>query len=226
MNATTINVTLIEDNPEYSEVIKLALQSQPGIRLTDQFGTAEMALRGLSNATLSAMPHLIILDIRLPGISGLDALPELIKAAPHAKILMLTQSNQEEDVINAIAHGAAGYLLKSATLEQLVDGIKTVVSGGAPIDPGVARYILDSLRDAKSEPAPPDSGERRLSKRELQILTLIAEGCVKKEIASRLEISYTTVDTHVGRIYSKLNVTNAPSAVNKAHRLQLFKPEE
>lgn len=219
----TINVMLVEDNAEYRDVVKLALEGVEDIELVSQFGTAEIAIRTLNESSSEAtQPELILLDLRLPGLDGLSAIPLFRKSAPAAKIVILTQSNQEKDVLRAISAGASGYLLKSLTLEQLVSGIRTVSDGGATLDSGVAKFILSTLQ----EKLPPNERDGLLSARELQVLTLLAEGLVKKQIAKELEIGYSTVDTHVGRIYIKLGVTNAPSAVNKAHRLKLFTDQD
>jgi len=216
-----IQVSLVEDNPEYRDVVKLALESATDIELVSQFGTAEIALRTFAQDDV-IKPQLILLDVRLPGMDGLDAIPGFRECLPETKIIVLTQSNQEKDVLKAISAGAAGYLMKSATLEELTEGIRIVAAGGATLDSGVAKFILDTLQTN----LPKDQQEKVLSAREMQVLTLLAQGLVKKEIAKQLEIGYSTVDTHVGRIYAKLNVSNAPSAVNKAHRLNLFPPDE
>jgi DNA-binding NarL/FixJ family response regulator len=121
-------------------------------------------------------------------------------------------------VLRAITLGAAGYLLKSAALHEITDGIRDVINGGVPLDKGVARFLLRKLQTKPSEP----NSSQLLSERELEVLELLAEGLVKKEIASQLNIRYSTVDTYVARIYEKLNVTNAASAVDRAHRLGIF----
>lgn len=216
-----IQVSLVEDNPEYREVVKLSLESAPDIELHSMFGTAEIAVRTFSEGDAS-QPDLILLDIRLPGIDGIDAILEFRRCMPETKIVVLTQSDNEMDVLKAISNGASGYLLKSATLEELTEGIRAVAAGGATLDAGVAKFILQTLKTS----LPAQQGEKLLSAREMQVLTLLAEGLVKKEIAQQLEIGYSTVDTHVSRIYDKLNVSNAPSAVNKAHRLNLFPPND
>lgn len=217
----SIQVSLIEDNPEYREVVKLSLESAPDVKLHSQFGTAEIALRTLSEEDTDP-PDLILLDIRLPGIDGNDAIPELLECFPETKIVVLTQSDNEIDVLKAISNGAAGYLLKSVTLAELTEGIRAVAAGGATLDSGVAMFILQKLQSS----LPGKRQEKLLSAREMQVLTLLAQGLVKKEIAQQLEIGYSTVDTHVSRIYDKLNVSNAPSAVDKAHRLNLFPPDQ
>ena len=218
-----IRVMLIEDNPDYRSVVKLALSEKDDIELISQFGTSEIAIRSLIEADEKNVPDLILLDIRLPGMDGLDAITEFRQSAPNAKIVILTQSSQEEDVLRAISLGASGYLLKSTTLDELIEGIRTVANGGASLDAGIAKFILNTLKSIQTGGRDDDS--RLLSDRELQILSLLAEGLVKKEIAKKLSISYATVDTHVGRIYQKLDVSNAPSAVNRAHRLRLFPPD-
>lgn len=141
---------------------------------------------------------------------------------PEAKIIVLTQSSRQQDVLRAISLGASGYLLKSATLDEITSGIRTVVAGGATLDADVARFILDSLQTK----LPEGTGEPLLTKRELEILSLLADGLVKKKIARQLNISYTTVDTYIGRIYTKLDVTNAASAVHEAHVRSLLPSEE
>lgn len=217
-----IRVMLVEDNPEYRAVISLALEGEPDIELTSQFGTSEIALRSLQDRSLRKEPDLVLLDLRLPGMDGLDALPFFRSSVPDAKIIVLTQSDHEQDVLRAIVQGASGYLLKSSTLAQITDGIRTVMAGGATLDAGIAKFIMNTLQTR----LPKGTIENVLSERELEILSLLGEGLVKKEIADRLGIGYATVDSHVGHIYEKLDVRNAPSAISKAYRLGLFPPED
>lgn len=216
----SIRVTLIEDNAEYRAIVKLALEQEPDFELISQFGTSEIAVRTLEQSEEN-QPDVILLDLRLPGMDGLDSLRLLNRCAANAKIIVLTQSDQEKDILRAISLGAAGYLLKSATVDQMTESIRTVMRGGAALDPQVAKLVLGSLKDQLSPAI--DNGP--LSQREVEILTLLADGLVKKQIAKKLGIGYTTVDTHVGRIYAKLNVSNAPAAVNKAHKMRLLKPD-
>jgi DNA-binding NarL/FixJ family response regulator len=136
-------------------------------------------------------------------------------------VIILTQSDSEENVLQAIKLGAAGYLLKTASAEDIIEGTRVVMDGGASLDPGVARFILKSLQQR----LPKERSESALTERELEVLKLLAEGLVKKEIADRLDIQYSTVDYHVGKIYERLNVPNAPAAVSKGYRLGLFTPE-
>ncbi|MBT5903990.1 MAG: response regulator transcription factor, partial [Opitutaceae bacterium] len=147
-----------------------------------------------------------------PGMSGLEAISWFKKYLPKVEIIILTQSDKESDVMEAIAEGAGGYLLKSSTVKQIQEAIETVSEGGASLDANVARYILDKLKGVSVK----DKNQRNLSDRESEILNLLSEGLVKKEIADKLEISVSTVAYHVRHIYEKLNVVNAPAAVAKA----------
>ncbi|NDV62067.1 response regulator transcription factor [Puniceicoccales bacterium CK1056] len=214
---SSINVMLIEDNLEYRDVISMALNKTSGIVLVNQYSNAEIAIRRLEEGN-TELPDIILLDLSLPGMNGINAIPHLKQIVPETKIVMLTQSDKEADVLKAIAIGASGYLLKTAALTDIIGSIRSVQQGGATIDPGVARYLLENLKDR----LPEINIEMDLSKRETEILSLLSKGFVKKEIADKLSIGYTTVDTHVRHIYEKLHVSNAPAAVSKAYKLGIF----
>jgi DNA-binding NarL/FixJ family response regulator len=214
---TPIQVMLVEDNKDYREVVNLAIEEEKDIEIMDQYGTSEIALRSLQSMS-APRPEIVLLDLRLPGMSGLDSIRYFREYAPDTKIIILTQSDQEADVLRAILLGASGYLLKSARVKEIVDGIRLVHNGGATLDSSVAKFLLQNLQSR----LPKESLNLGLSERELEILKLLSEGLVKKQIAEKLEIGYSTVDTHVSHIYEKLHVNNAPSAVGKAYRLGLF----
>ncbi|WP_372808694.1 response regulator [Pontiella sp.] len=214
-----IRVMVVEDHPEYREVLEIALRKEPDMEIVGEFGTTERALRSLQDMSTRQVPDIILLDLNLPGMSGIEAIPFFANTIPDARIIILTQSNQEADVLTAMSLGAAGYLLKSSTVAKITDGIRSVMAGGAPIDANVAKYILATLKNTMSEKSDTPS----LSDREMEILTLLAKGLSKKEIADQLGIGVSTVVTHVSRVYEKLNVVNAPSAIDKAHNLGLFR---
>jgi DNA-binding NarL/FixJ family response regulator len=214
-----IKVMLVEDNPSYRKGIACALEEEPDIELISQFGTAEIALRSIQDATGEAVPDLILLDLNLPGMQGLDAIPWIKKYTPDTKILILTQSDNEADVLSAIRQGAIGYLLKSTAVEELTRGIRDVMKGGAAIEPGLARFILQTLQ----KKLPDQAMELGLSDREFEVLTLIGDGLLKKQVADQLGVSQRTVATHLEHIYKKLQVKNAPSAIGKAFRLGIFR---
>ncbi|MDQ8207359.1 response regulator transcription factor [Coraliomargarita sp. SDUM461003] len=212
-----IKIMLVEDNREYRDVIDLAMSREEDLELVSEFVTAEIALRSVQG-NAPKLPDVVLLDLRLPGMSGLEVLPYFTQAMPRAKVIILTQSDSEEDVLKAISLGASGYLLKSSTITEIKDGIRLVVNGGASLDPSVAKFVLKTLQ-AK---LPTEELNAALSGREQEVLVLISEGLMKKEICDRLGIGYATVDTHVRHIYEKLDVKNAPAAVTKAFRLGLF----
>jgi DNA-binding NarL/FixJ family response regulator len=214
-----ISIMLVEDHPEYREVLELSMNKEADLELISQFGTAEHALRSLQDISTRQEPDIILLDLNLPGMNGLEAIPFFYSALPGVKIIILSQSDREADVYRAITLGASGYLLKSSTLMSITENIRSVMDGGAPLDAKVARYILTTLKTQLSKP---EDEAPLLSPREMEVLNLMAEGLAKKEIAESLSISTTTVVTHATHIYEKLNANNAPSAINKAHRLGLF----
>ncbi|WPJ97171.1 response regulator transcription factor [Coraliomargarita algicola] len=215
-------IMLVEDNEEYRNVIQFAIRREEDLEMFSQFGTAEMAINSLGKIRSKLFPQVILLDLRLPGLSGLEAIPHFKEKLPDVKIIVLSQSCAESDVVRAIALGASGYLLKSSTVQQVTEAIRTVVGGGGSIDPSVAQYIIKSLREKPMRTAT----KKLLSDRELQVLELLAEGFQKREIAEKLHISYPTVDAHVRHIYEKLDVNNAPSAVRTAYRMGIFSSDD
>jgi DNA-binding NarL/FixJ family response regulator len=209
---------LIEDSLDYRKTLAMAIAREKDIELTSQFGIAEEALRSLEDMSNGGIPDVILLDLGLPGISGIEAIPLFAKIIPNPRIIVLTQSDREADVVAAISAGASGYLLKGATRQQIFDGIRTVFNGGAMIDQEVALYIVNALR---TRPETIKLG-KQLSQREISVLSLLASGLVQKEISNQLQISSHTVSTYIRRIYEKLNVQNAPAAVAKAYRDGIF----
>jgi DNA-binding NarL/FixJ family response regulator len=212
MKKTTI--MLVEDNPDYREAVSLALEDEAWIEDVRIFGAAEVALRALQVNDNEFSPGIILLDISLPGLSGVEAIQAFQTHCPGVKIIMLTQSDREADVVDAIRRGAAGYLLKSSSMDQLIEGIQSVMEGGAPLDPGVTRHVMHAISGKAGE----DADEFHLAKRELEVLRLLSQGMLKKQIANELKISENTVRAHTKQIYRKLGVNNSPAAIDKAHR--------
>lgn len=213
-----INIMLVEDNPEYRHVINFSLEDDTILQLTSQFGTAEQALSNIQKTPSESLPDVILLDLHLPGISGIDALPEIAKMSPQSKVIVLTQSEKEADVLAAIKYGANGYLLKSASIQEIKSGIHNVMEGGASVDPKMASFILNSCKEVDESP----EESSPLSEREIEILALISHGLARKEIGDKLNISHKTVANHIAHIFEKLNVPNSPAAVSKAYRSGLF----
>ena len=214
-----VKVMVIEDSPKYREVIGLSFGRSEEIEICEQFGTAEGALLFIRKAPREDQPAVILLDLNLPGMSGIDLIPKLKQHAPDAEILILTQSDNEADIFRAITGGATGYLLKSATIQDIRDGIIALAAGEASLDTKVARYILAAMKSNHDS----SSCRTGLSAKEREVLHLLAEGYLQKEIADRLGISVTTVAYHIKHIYEKLNVQNAAAAVAKAYESGFFK---
>jgi len=209
---------IIEDNAAYRESIETAIDFADGIEVAGRSGTAEIVLRSLSQPGVQCQPDIILLDLNLPGMSGFEAIPWIRKYSPDAKIIVLTQSNNLDDVKKAVLLDVSGYLLKSATYEQIIRGIRDVVKGGASLDPKVGSYMLQAIRDN----FPEAQFCNPLSEREEEILGLLAEGLVQKEIADGLEISASTVKSHIKNLLIKLDAPNSAAAVSKAFRMGLF----
>jgi len=216
---TPIKIFLIEDNPEYRKSLDAAFRHDLRIHLIHATGTAERALDLLFDMQSADRPDLILLDLNLPGMSGIHAIPSLLSIAPNTKILVLSQSDKEADVVSAIASGASGYIVKSSSILEITEAIETVMQGGAPLDKKVAKYILKTLQ------AIPHSGKdtHNLTEREMETLSLLAAGLGKKQIGDKLGISEFTVAAYVRSIYTKLEVVNAPAAVNQAYRKGILK---
>ncbi|MEP2777527.1 MAG: response regulator transcription factor [Luteolibacter sp.] len=216
----TIRIAIIEDHPEYREVVAIALAKEPDMELIGTYGSAERALKKLQNQQPEDEPSIILLDLNLPGMSGLEAIPWLQKYVPQSKIIVLSQSDKEAEVLSAIQQGASGYLLKSSQIHQLISSIRSVAGGGATLDPDIANYILKTVQNK-----PPGlEVSKPLTEREMEILVMLSKGSLKKEIADELGISINTVVKHIVHIYEKLEVQNAPAAIDKAYRSGILKP--
>ncbi|MFC5050445.1 response regulator [Rubritalea spongiae] len=219
-----IKIMLVEDNLEYRGVLEFALEMEEGMELCSSYGTAEIALRRLSQSAAIDQPDIVLLDLNLPGMSGLEALPQMLELAPGKQVLVLSNSDQEADVVAAISIGAAGYLLKSSTIDSILGGIRSIAAGGTLLDSAVAQYIVSQIKP-KTSPSYENGTDEVLSDREIEVLRLLGDGMLKKEIGDRLQISYYTVDAHVRNIYRKMRVRNAAEAISKAYEIRLFSLE-
>jgi DNA-binding NarL/FixJ family response regulator len=207
--STRAVVWLIEDHADSRRVLARVLNRAPSMQCPCAFPSCEEALAALAS---NPAPDVILLDVGLPGMSGIEGIRHLKALAPAAQIIMLTVFDDQEKIFNAICAGASGYLLKNADEDAIASAVEEVLRGGAPINPRVARLVLNMFA---SREAPPRA-DYGLSAREREVLELVVKGMVKKEVAERLGLSYHTVDNHLRSIYAKLHVHTRGGAVAKA----------
>lgn len=208
------NVWLIEDNAVLRRTVARAIRSIPGFDCGASFERCEEALSTLQAAD-QPRPDIILLDVGLPGMSGLDGISQLRERAPQAQVVILTVFDDDEKIYRAICAGASGYLLKGASMDDLTSALDQVVRGGSPMTPSIARRVLEMF----SKLAPRKETEAStLSPRERQIIEGMAAGLTNKQIASRLGLSAHTTDSYTRSIYEKLHVNSRSGAVAKAMR--------
>jgi DNA-binding NarL/FixJ family response regulator len=210
-----VDTIIIEDNELLRDSLKEAINKSSSIKCKNTFGSGEAALDYIGKEEL--VPEIILLDIGLPGMSGIELIPELKKLSPSSKIIIITVHDDDENVFNAICAGASGYLLKDLSAEQIVGSINEVMSGGAPMNSHIAKKVLSMFRDQNVK-----SDGYSLSEREKEILSLLVEGLSKKHIAEKIFLSHHTVDSHLRNIYAKLEVHSRSSAISKAIRENLL----
>jgi DNA-binding NarL/FixJ family response regulator len=212
--APPISVWLIEDNHTFRNTVVRVLDKVPTLECPRQFSNSEDALRALAEG---AVVDVILLDVELPGLNGIEAVQRIKSISPATRVVMLTVFDDHDKVFKAICAGASGYLLKTSPMDRIIESIREVHGGGAPMTPRVARSVLDMF--ARLSAPHHDYG---LTAREQEILELMTQGLIKKEIADRLSLSYHTIDTHLRNIYTKLHVHTRTGAVSKALKERLF----
>lgn len=212
-----IQVWLVEDNALFSMGVQRVVDSLDGMACAGCFTSVEQAFAGLDAAP---PPDVILLDVQLPGLDGIAALATFKQRVPNARVIILTVFDDAEKIFRAVCAGASGYILKSSGMDQIGEAIRQVMEGGAAMTPEVARKVLDAFAAIESARAIAD--DYRLTERERDILRLLADGLVKKEIAMALGISFHTVSTHMQRVYDKLHVSTNTGAVAKALRERLI----
>lgn len=206
----SIQVWLIEDHKTYGERLAKALNRVEGMACDRRFTACEDAFAALAS---ESPPNVLLLDVGLPGVSGIDGIARLRQLAPNAAIVILTVFEEDDKIFRAICAGAAGYLLKTSSAEDIAAAIRSAAAGGSPINPTIARRVLEMFSKANAAPQQKDYG---LTPREQEILQLLVDGKTIKEAAASLGISYYTADEYIRSVYVKLQVRSRGSAIAKA----------
>lgn len=217
MNGTDLIETwLVEDHDAFRRSLTRLCTPQRGLAPASAFATAESMLAALAKA--NSKPQVLLLDLGLPGRSGLEVIAEVHQHAPDCRVVILTVFEDEAKISQAISAGACGYLLKTATPDEIAEAVLEASHGGSPMSPHVASSIVKIFARLTK---PAATSQITLSPREHDLLRLMVEGLTAKEIAARLEISIHTADTHTRNLFSKLGVHSRAAAVARAMREKL-----
>ncbi len=208
-----VSVAIIEDQREVREGLRTLIDGTSGFKCVSSFRTMEEALAGISTNP----PDVILTDIGLPGMSGVEGIRILRERHKAIPIVALTVYDDDDDVFNALCAGASGYLLKNTPPARLLESLREVADGGGPMSPEVARRVIRLFRQFR----PPQRAEYHLSQQETEVLKLLVDGHHYKTAAKKLGISVNTVSFHLRNIYAKLEVHSKSEAVAKALRKSL-----
>jgi DNA-binding NarL/FixJ family response regulator len=201
-------IWIIEDHAAFRRTLVRVLGAENGLQCRGDFDSCEKALAALA---LDDAPDLILIDVGLPGMSGLDGIRLIKQRSSRTLVVVLTVFEDDDKVFSAICAGAAGYLLKTSSAAEITQAVRDALNGGSPMTSRIARRVLEMFSKLA-----PKQGDYGLSDREKEILHLMVTGLIKKEIADRLTLSVHTVDTYLRRIYEKLEVNTRTGAVAKA----------
>ncbi len=204
-----IRVTIIEDHKEFREGLAYLLNATEGFKCINVFGSTEEAVKNISKET-----DVVLQDIELPGLNGIESVELLKKKLPEIKIIMLTVFDDDDNILKAILAGADGYLLKKSSPQKILSSLQEALSDGSPMTPSIAKKVITLFRNY----LPNKKDEFSITKREVEVLELIVDGYNNKEIADKLFISIETVRNHIRHIYEKLHVHSKSEAVVKAIR--------
>jgi DNA-binding NarL/FixJ family response regulator len=207
-----IHILIIEDNRQYTESLKYMIQISERLKFSASYPSAEAYLESLSHDTATDV-DVVLLDLNLPGKNGLQLIPAIKKEMPDSNILVLTQNDDYHTTLEAIRLGVSGYMLKNSPIASIREAIIEIHEGGSSIDPQLSRIVLKTLSGNTNL-----EQEQLLTRREQQVLEFLAMGYVKKEVAERMEISYSAVAQYTESIYKKLQVPNIAAAVATAIR--------
>lgn len=212
--STPIKLMLFDDNKRMRETMRMVFTSHTGF---EWLGAYEDAFDAISLMEIHS-PDVVLMDIEMPGISGIEATYAIKRKFPDQVIMMITAFDDDVRVFDAICVGASGYILKTKSLNLLVAAVKEAHNGGAPMTPSVASKVLHLFRQKN---APADAAAFNLTDREKEVLKHLVDGSAYKMIADKMKISYDTVHSHIKNIYKKLHVNSVSEAVSKALRERL-----
>lgn len=204
-----ISVAIVEDDADIRERLARAVEKASGLRFVGSFADGETALARLPELA----PNVVIMDLQLPGMSGIDCIRRVKRTLTTTQVLVFTAFGDSDRVFKALEAGASGYLLKRNSRREIIEAIEQVWEGGAPMTGEIALKVVESFRKPPVQEEP--STEGQLSPREEEVLNLLAKGYQTKEIADALAISYFTVRFHLKRIYAKLHVRSKTEALLK-----------
>lgn len=208
-----IKVAIVEDQREFRECLAVLIDGTEGYRCAGSFRSMEEALDKIG----ANLPDVVLVDIGLPGMSGVEGIRILKERYPGLLLVMNTVYEDDERIFDALCAGACGYLLKKTPPARLLESLREAVAGGAPMSPGVARRVIALFRDIR----PPDRADYQLTPHEVRLLKLLVEGHNYKTAAAELRVTTNTISFHLQRIYDKLQVHSKSEAVAKALRNRL-----
>jgi DNA-binding NarL/FixJ family response regulator len=204
-----IQISIIEDVDEYRNALQIMLNATPGFQCNFTYSNGEAAMKDIPKH----QPDIVLVDINLPGMSGIQVMEELKKAYPKIQYMVLTVFEDDDKIFNALSAGASGYLLKSTPPAKIMEAIRELHDGGSPMSAQIARKVVASFRQPTREIANPY--EQMLTLREKEVLELLSKGKLYRQIAEELSVSLETVKSHCHNIYEKLHVTTKMEAINK-----------
>ncbi len=205
------SISIVEDNDKLRGTLAKVINRADGFKCVSDYGSAEDALADLPKIK----PDVVLMDINLPGMNGVECVRKLKVILPATQVMMLTVYEDTDNIFNALAAGASGYMLKRTPAKELLEAIKDVQRGGSPMTTHIARKVVLTFQKSAAASAKTANELSELSDREQQVLDLLAQGLIYKEIAEKLGISYETVHTYIRRVYEKLQVRTRTEAVAK-----------
>lgn len=203
----SISIAIVEDEKNYNNALKKVINYQNDMKVVAQFFEGNDALKNLP----SFSPDVVMMDIQLQDMLGIEIIEKLRKQMPNTHFIMCTSFEDDEKIFNSLKAGAMGYLIKGESMDKILSSIRDVCNGGAPMSFSIARKVLNHFERKVADV----KGFEVLTEREAEVLELLAQGLLYKEIADKKFISIDTVKKHVGNIYRKLHVSNKVEAINK-----------